>query len=73
MEKYMSRVSENNYLHLLQESIVVLNQVLSFLDKDRTSNNMEIAGVGHAIKSLQGVIQNERRKSYQKRVKKNNE
>lgn len=59
----MTRVSDSNYLHLLQESISVLGQIQSHLNKNRGENNSEIANIGQAIKSLQNVIQNERRKA----------
>jgi len=59
----MPRVSDNNYLHLLQESIAVLGQIQIHLNKNRGENNTEIANIGQAVKSLQNVIQSERRKA----------
>jgi hypothetical protein len=58
----MTRVSDSNYVHLLQESITVLGQIQAHLSQNKSENSLEIANISQAIGSLQNVIRSERQK-----------
>lgn len=58
----MRKASESNYLHLLQETAVVLNSINGFLRQNSSKNRAEIAEINRAISLIQGVTKSQRRK-----------
>ena len=64
----MSKVSESNYLQLLQETISALGAVSDFLSSNKAENRAELSNISQATKQIQGVLRSQRVKAIRSKM-----
>jgi hypothetical protein len=63
----MPRITKNNHLQTLQDTVTALSTVIEVLSKDKTKNRREINAISAAIHQIQVALRMQQKKGKQEK------